>query len=196
MKMTREEVVHAAKVGRSIAEANLRGLELRGADLRGADMRGADIRQADLYGANLAATALSGANLGGANLRCAILRRADLEGADLSGADLSGANLSGASLYGANLNSAELAGADLRRTDIEATKGLIMTSGIGSTGRTVYAWHGPAGWVIQAGCWEGTPNALRERIADNPWPWHSDQDVALWSAQYSIFCDLVEASGE
>ena len=76
--MTRDEILAAVKVRKSLYGANLRGAYLRGADLEGADLRGADLRGADLRGADLR----------GADLEGAYLRGANLEGADLEGADL------------------------------------------------------------------------------------------------------------
>ena len=85
------------------------------ADLRGADLSGAFLDQANLSGADLRGANLSGADLSGANLIGADLRGADLSGANLSDANLSDANLSGASLYEADLSGARLYGADLAR---------------------------------------------------------------------------------
>lgn len=88
---------------------------------------------------------LSGADLRDANLRCADLRGANLSGADLYGASLSDANLSDARWGGLEIN--RLPSGPLQ---------LIPTH---------------QGWHIQLGCWYGTPEQLRELIAqDQGWP--------------------------
>ena len=127
---------------------------------------------------------LYGADLSGANLSGADLYGADLSGADLSGVDLYGANLSGANLSGANLSGAYLSGAN----------GIVSVSGVGSHRRTVYAWHGPDGWMVSAGCWTGTRAQLRERVAARPWKDASDADFARWRDQYVAACDLIDAT--
>jgi hypothetical protein len=71
--MTREEIIAAVRVGKSLV----------GADLRRADLRGANFQEVDLYRANL-----EGASLQGADLRRANLSGANLQGADFQEADL------------------------------------------------------------------------------------------------------------
>ena len=127
---------------------------------------------------------LYGADLSGANL----------SGADLYGADLSGANLYGADLSGANLSRAYLSGADLYHANLYRANSIVSVSGVGSERRTVYAWHGPDGWVVRAGCWAGTTAQLRERVAARPWENVSDADFARWRDQYVAVCDLIDAT--
>ena len=123
--------------------------DLRHADLRGADLYGADLRGADLYGANLSY-------------------------ANLSGANLYGANLSHANLYGADLRGADLRGASLRGASLDETTGLVWARsgpcGIGP--RDILGWWSTAeGLVIEAGCFRGSPAALRARVAAGGWRW-------------------------
>jgi uncharacterized protein YjbI with pentapeptide repeats len=153
--------------------------EILAAVAAGADLSGADLSGADLYRADL-----TGANLTGADIYHANLYRADLFGANLTGADIYHANLYRADLFGANLT-----GANLHRT-----RGIVSASGVGSERRTVYAWHGPDGWVVRAGCWTGSTAELRERVATGPWEKASDAETARWTAQYVAFCDLVDAT--
>ncbi len=123
------------------------------ADLRGANLRDADLRDADLRGADLRDANLRGANLWGANLRDADLRDADLRGADLRDANLRGANLRDADLRDANLRGA----------------GIVGLGETPSGGALIFPT--PDGWVMQVGCWRGTPDALRALIAkDDGWP--------------------------
>ncbi|MGN8941176.1 pentapeptide repeat-containing protein, partial [Collinsella bouchesdurhonensis] len=105
----------------------------------------ADLRGADLYGADLHYASLRGANLRGASLYYADLYGADLRGADLYGADLSGANLHYARWGGLEINH--------------------LPSG------TLHLTPTPEGWRITLGCWNGTPDQLRDLIAkDQGWP--------------------------
>ncbi|WP_415539977.1 pentapeptide repeat-containing protein, partial [Corynebacterium falsenii] len=98
---------------------------------------------------------LRGANLHGANLSDASLHDADLRGASLSDADLSDANLRGANLHGANLSDARWGGLEINR----------LPSG------TLQLTPTPGGWRITLGCWYGTPDQLRDLIAqDDGWP--------------------------
>lgn len=117
----------------------------------------------------------------------------DGRGADLAGADLRDADLTGAVLRDADLAGANLAGACLTGALVHCAQGIISATGIGSARRTVYAWRGPDGWTVQAGCWEGTTASLRERVARNPWRGQPEKDIALWAAQYVAFCDMVDA---
>jgi hypothetical protein len=127
----------------TLSEADLRGADLRGANLRGADLSEADLRWADLSGANLSGADLSEADLRGADLSGANLSRADLHKADLHGADLSGADLSGAiwiiSIYIPDMS---------------------------SRGDYLYAVRHNTGWMFKAGCFWGTAEEFRSRIAD------------------------------
>ena len=99
-------------------------------------------------------------DLSGADLRGASLYYADLYGADLRGANLRGANLHYADLYGADLRGANLYGA--RWGGLEINR---LPSG------TLHLIPTHQGWHIQLGCWNGTPDQLRDLIAqDDGWP--------------------------
>jgi hypothetical protein len=87
--MTREEIIAAVQVGKSLARA----------DLRGANLQGANLLEANLQEANLQGASLWEADLYGANLRRASLQRANLQRADLQGADLRRANFQEADLF-------------------------------------------------------------------------------------------------
>jgi uncharacterized protein YjbI with pentapeptide repeats len=127
----------------------------------GANLRGANLRDANLWGANLWGANLRGANLWGADLRDADLRDANLWGANLWGANLRGANLRGADLWGANLRGA----------------GII---GLGETpSGCAILFPTSDGWVMQVGCWRGSPDDLRALIArDEGWPEATGAEVA------------------
>ena len=132
-------------------------------------MAGEGGSRADLSGANL-----SGAFLGGAFLGYANLRYADLSGANLRYADLSGADLRYADLSYADLSYADLSGADLSGAFLDATRGLVWARsgpcGIGP--RDILGWWSTAeGLVIEAGCFRGSPAALRARVAWGGWRW-------------------------
>ena len=149
--MNREEALDIVKSAREdnkfpdLSGAHLSDADLRGADLRGADLYDANLRGANLYGADLRGASLSGADLYDANLRCA----------HLSGAHLSGANLRGANLRGANLYDARWGGLEINH----------LPSG------TLHLTPTPGGWRITLGCWYGTPEQLRDLIAqDQGWP--------------------------
>ncbi len=66
--------------------------------LAGADLTGVDLRWMRLQEANL-----SGANLQGTDMKATNLRQANLQGADMRGANLSRANMEGTDLRGADL---------------------------------------------------------------------------------------------
>lgn len=109
----------------------------------------------DLSGAHLSDADLRGADLRGADLYDANLRCAHLSGAHLSGANLRGANLRGADLRGANLYDARWGGLEINH----------LPSG------TLHLTPTPGGWRITLGCWYGTPEQLRDLIAqDQGWP--------------------------
>lgn len=74
---------------------------------------------------------------------------------DLRYADLRGANLYGADLYDADLRGARWGGLEINHLP-SGTLHLIPTH---------------QGWHIQLGCWYGTPEQLRDLIAqDDGWP--------------------------
>lgn len=79
----------------------------------------------------------------------------DLRGADMRGANLYDADLYGADLRGANLYDARWGGLEINR----------LPSG------TLHLTPTPEGWRITLGCWNGTPDQLRDLIAqDQGWP--------------------------
>ena len=112
--------------------------------------------------------------LAGRGGKRADLRYANLYGANLSYANLRGADLSYANLYGANLRGANLRGANLRGASLDETTGLVWARsgpcGIGP--RDILGWWSTAeGLVIEAGCFRGSPAALRARVAAGGWRW-------------------------
>ena len=165
----------------SAPDANLRGADLRDANLRDADLRDANLRDANLrdanlWGANLRDANLRDADLRGANLWGANLRDADLRDANLWGANLWGANLWGANLWGANLRDADLRDADLWGANLRDA-GIVGLGETPSGGALIFPT--PTGWCMQVGCWQGTPDDLRELIAqDDGWPEASGPEIA------------------
>lgn len=95
--LLREQVIALLREGRSLALAELTGVDLSGIDFGGADLTGAHLESANLRGARLA----------GAKLEHAVLAHAQLHKADLRGAQLQGANLGGAALAGAVFDEAD-----------------------------------------------------------------------------------------
>ena len=133
-------------------------VELAGADLHNANLRDANLRGAELAGADL--------------------RRANLCDASLVGADLTGANLFSASLVGADLTDANLAGARLRNAVLDSTSwsGLRL-NGLPSGQLTLIPTCD--GWNLEVGCWRGTPDGLKELIAqDKGWPEAKGDEIA------------------
>uniref|UniRef100_A0A6M3KF84 Pentapeptide repeat-containing protein n=1 Tax=viral metagenome TaxID=1070528 RepID=A0A6M3KF84_9ZZZZ len=98
----------------------------------------------------------------GADIRWADLRRADLRWADLLGADLLGADFRGADLRGADLRGADLMGADFRGADLREDR-IIQIGPIGS--RKDYLIYNFKDDEIRAGCWTGTLDEFRTRVA-------------------------------
>ena len=158
--------------GADLGRANLRYANLRDADLQGADLQGADLQGADLRYARL-----QGAQLGRANLQGAQLGRADLRDADLQGADLRYARLQGAQLGNTNLTGAN---------------GVVSAGPIGSEGRIALAVAHPECIMVHAGCWWGSADELRARIApDGSHGWRGEE--ARCRAEYEAFLALAEA---
>ena len=117
------------------------------------------------------------ADLGDANLGCADLRGADLRGADLGCADLRGANLGCA---------------DLRGADLVGASGVVSAGPIGSEGRIAVAVAHPECIMVHAGCWWGSVDELRARIA--PGGGHGWRGAeARHRAEYEAFLALAEA---
>lgn len=78
-----------------------------------------------------------------------------LDSADLCDTNLRGANLRGADLSGTNLSDAYWQG--------------LQVTGLPSGQVTLTPT--PDDWVLQVGCWNGTPESLAELIAkDDGWP--------------------------
>ncbi|CAB0494257.1 pentapeptide repeat-containing protein [Corynebacterium diphtheriae] len=98
------------------------------------------------------------------NLRAADLRDANLRDVDLCGADLRGANLRGANLRDANLRGADLRGANLRGANLYNCiwDGLQITHP--PYGQVILI---PTckGWWMSIGCWDGTPEELKNLIS-------------------------------
>ena len=165
--------------GKGGKRANLSYTSLSYANLRGADLRDADLYDADLYDANMSYTSLSYANLSEADLRRADLRRAILDGADMSYADMSYADMSYANmsytdLSHANMSYADMSYAFLCGASLDETKGLVWARsgpcGIGPR-EILGRWSRSEGLVIEAGCFRGSPAALRARVAAGGWRW-------------------------
>ena len=118
---------------------------------------------------------LRGADLLGANLWGADLRGADLRGADLWDANLRGADLLGANLWGANLRGANLWGANLRDANLRDA-GIVGLGETPSGGGVLFPTY--KGWIMQVGCWCGSPDDLRALIAkDDGWPEATGDEV-------------------
>ena len=179
VREAREKGEVPSLVGVNLARADLHGVDLRWANLyqadlsrarlSGANLSGASLYEANLYGVDLTDARLSGADLLGADLYGANLRGANLRWANLLGADLSGADLAGANLAGANLSGADLAGANLRGANLFVARGLYL---LGETpSGLVFLQAHPGRWLMKVGCWDGTPDELRDLIAsDDGWP--------------------------
>ena len=132
------------------------------------------------------------ADLGDADLGCADLGCADLQDADLQGANLQDANLQDANLRGANLRGANLRGADLWGADLVGASGVVSAGPIGSEGRIAVAVAHPECIMVQAGCWWGSVDELRARIA--PGGGHGWRGAAArHRAEYEAFLALAEA---
>ena len=144
------------------------GLQCRVA-LEKATTTGANLDGAYLAGANLAR-----ANLDGAYLAGAYLAGANLAGAYLAGANLARANLAGAYLAGANLAGANLAGANLAGKKLIGTRPIFQIGPIGSRCAYFVSYITEAGVLLNAGCFWGTVEEFREKLADT----HGDNDYA------------------
>ena len=114
-----------------------------------------------------------------ANLRYADLIDADLRGADLRGANLRDANLRGADLRGADLTDADLTDADLIDANLRGLLRFGIASLVNTPSGPALIFPTPGGWVMQVGCWRGTPDYLRALIAkDDGWPEARGAEVA------------------
>ena len=108
---------------KSVAGAQLSGVDLREADLTSAFLANAVLNHANLQNANLLSADLTHAqlidtHLEGADLLGANLKEIQARGAHLAGADLTLAKLTGATLISADLSRALLKGADLSNADL------------------------------------------------------------------------------
>ena len=117
---------------------------------------------------------------------------ANLYGADLYGANLYGADLRSANLYGANLRSADLRSADLRSADLgnagklTGDRPYFAVGPIGSRQDVLAAFLTEKGVYLRAGCFFGTVEQFREKLADE----HGDNVHAV---EYRAALVLVEA---
>jgi uncharacterized protein YjbI with pentapeptide repeats len=93
----RDQVLALLREGKSLALAELTGMDLSGIDFSGADLSGAHLESANLQGAKFTK----------AKLTEAVLAHAQLQGADLRGAQLQRANLGGAALARAVFDEAD-----------------------------------------------------------------------------------------
>ena len=161
---SRADLNHADLANADLENANLRHAKLWRCNLRDANLRGAYLR--DAY--------LGRCNLRDANLRGAYLRDADLRGADLGGANLRYSYLGRCNLRDAYLDGAYLRDASLRGADLDDARGLVWARsgpcGIGPR-QILGWWNAEEGLVVEAGCFRGTPTAMRDRVADGGWDW-------------------------
>jgi len=125
--------------------------------------------RANLAGANLAAASLAGAYLARAYLAGAYLAAANLAGANLAAANLAAANLAGAYLAAANL-----AGAIVHGHKLIGTRPVFQIGPIGSRCAQFVSYITEAGVLLNAGCFWGTVDEFRAKLADT----HGDNDHA------------------
>lgn len=124
--------------------ANLGDLNLRNFDFKNADLHGSGFFRSDLDYA-----IFENALVYNARFASASLRQADFEGADLASSDFANADLAGAYMYGARL---------------EAASGIKTAGPVGQMGRIIFAYTRGGQLRIQAGCYNGTPEALLQAI--------------------------------
>ena len=139
----------------------------------------ANLDGAYLAGAYLAGADLTGANLDGAYLTGAYLAGAYLAGANLDGADLTRANLAGAYLAGANLDGAKLIGC----------RPVFQIGPIGSRCSYFVAFITDQGIKLRAGCFFGTVDEFREKLAEE----HGDNQHGQ---EYEAALVLIEKHAE
>lgn len=152
------------------ARANLAGAYLAGAYLDGAYLAGANLDGAYLAGANLAGATLDGAYLAGATLDGANLAGAYIAGANLVGAYIAGAYIAGAYLVGANLAGAYLAG----KKKLIGARPVFQIGPIGCRCAQFVSYITEAGVLLNAGCFWGTVDEFRAKLADT----HGDNEHA------------------
>jgi len=119
------------------------------------------------------------ANLDGAYLAGAYLAGADLTGANLDGAYLTGAYLAGAYLAGANLDGAKLIGC----------RPVFQIGPIGSRCSYFVAFITDQGIKLRAGCFFGTVDEFREKLAEE----HGDNQHGQ---EYEAALVLIEKHAE
>ena len=112
---TLRDDLQSRKVGASLNDSNLEGVDLSDTNLAGASLKRVHLRLANLGRANLGGAWLNHANLENASLERVDLNWASLNHANLKGANLCAANLEGAYMWGTNLEGANLSGANLER---------------------------------------------------------------------------------
>lgn len=146
-----------------------RGLQCRAA-LEKATQARANLAGAYLAGAYLDGAYLAGANLDGAYLAGANLAGATLDGAYLAGATLDGANLAGAYIAGANLVGAYIAG----KKKLIGARPVFQIGPIGCRCAQFVSYITEAGVLLNAGCFWGTVDEFRAKLADT----HGDNEHA------------------
>jgi hypothetical protein len=152
----------------------------------GANLAGANLVRANLDGASLDWANLDGASLDWANLDGASLAGANLDGASLAGASLAGANLDGASLAGANLAGAILARAKLGDKTFTKSRPVLTIGPIGSRYDYLTAYMTDGGIVLKAGCFTGTVDEFRAKLAQT----HGENEHAR---EYAAALVMIEA---
>lgn len=179
--------------GLDLSGLSLTYLNLSGADFTGSDLRGSDLRYSNLSGATLTRANLDRARLSGSDLRDAIFCEANLRAATLRYADLSSAYVYRTNLRYTDLRHANLSGVDLYDADIRYAQltGLLI-DGLPS-GHLIFI-PTPEGWSLTIGCWEGTPDELREMIAkDEGWPEARGREVALRRPMLEAMADACDS---
>ena len=140
-----------------------------------------DLSRRDLSGLNLSGLDLSDVNFLYSNCQNTNFRGSDCQGAyffnsDCSGAIFGEANCQNAIFQHSNCQDANFylsncAGVKFQYTDCRRTffRGLLRLQGLPS-GPVVFK-PTPAGWELEVGCWDGTPDTLERLIAtDEGWP--------------------------
>lgn len=129
--------------------ANFSGTEYPGIDLSYKMLQHANIGSGDFSGANFDHTSLEDAICYGCDFTNANLEQVNLERAQMQNCEFANANLKNVYIYG---------------TDFIRAKGIKLLGPVGGTGRTIYAYTHNGEIRIQAGCFNGTPNELREAV--------------------------------
>lgn len=122
----------------------------------------------------------------GADLTGAYLTGAKLTGAYLYGANLTGAYLYGADLTGAKLTGANLTGAKLGYKTLTGVRPVLMIGPIGSRSDYLTAYMTDRGIVLKAGCFTGTVDEFRAKLAQT----HGENEHAR---EYAAALVMIEA---